>query len=303
MKTSLFVANTLGRRTETEPAIPPFRGFSSVIRTRILPSLALAVCALLAGRSLLHASETDENLEASARGAYVFRTLLAADALSVEVSNGVVTLRGTVPLGLQRELAEEAAAAMAGVRSVDNQITVKPATEAGPDATLSYTVQTVLGWHRSGRGVASHLEVKEGVVILRGEVEDEAARLLAAEYSAGIEGVKGVKNELVLKAAAPGETAKPPTPNEIARDKPAIATPAGEVDDPSVSAQVRMALRVHRSTRTLKPGVEVRDGVLTLTGHASTEEEMDQAGRLCADILGVKKVLNKMTPEPESTQN
>jgi hyperosmotically inducible protein len=303
MKTSILVENNRGGRTKTGSTIPPIPGVRSVLRSRVLPSVALAVCALLAGPSLLHASETDENLEASARGAYVFRTLLAADALSVEVSNGVVTLRGTVPLGLQRELAEEAAAAMAGVRSVDNQIIVKPAAGEGPDATLAQTVQTVLGWHRSGRGAAPHLEVKEGVVILRGEVDDEAARLLAAEYSAGIEGVKEVKNELVARAAAPGEGSKPGTPNGPAGDKPALATPAGEVDDPSVSAQVRMALRVHRPTRSLKPGVEVRDGVLTLTGHASTEEEKEQAGRLCADILGVKKVLNKMTPEPESTQN
>lgn len=267
------------------------------------PVLALVLSALFAGHSLRAASETDENLEASARGAYVFRTLLADDGLSVEVSNGVVTLRGSVSLAIQRDLAEEVAAALAGIRSVDNQITVKPASEDGADTALAHTVRTVLGWHQSGRSAASQLEVREGVVTLKGEVENETARALAAEYSAGIEGVREVKNELVLKAVSPADTSKPAKANGRVGETPAVAVPAAEVDDPSVAAQVRMALRVHRPTRSLKPGVDVRDGVLTLSGHAASEEEKEQAGRLCADIYGVKKVLNKMTPEPESTQN
>jgi hyperosmotically inducible protein len=261
---------------------------------------AMALSGLLFGQVLLVASETDENLEASARGSYVFRQLLAEEALSIEVNNGVVTLRGSVETALQRDLAEEAAVAHAGVRSVDNQITVRPAAPNEADALLARTLKTVLGWHRSGRPTVSKLEVKDGVVTLRGEALDEPLRALAAEYASGIEGVKGVKNEMTLKPSGPAD--EPSEPQKPAEARPGAAqVAAAEVDDPSVAAQVRMALRAHGPTRGLKLGLEVREGVLTLTGDTATEEERETAARLVADIHGVRRLVNKMTSQPEST--
>jgi osmotically-inducible protein OsmY len=232
----------------------------------------------------------------------VFRKLLAEEGISIEVSNGMVTLRGTVDTPVQRELAEEAVAALHGVRSIDNQIALKPVPQEDADALLARTVKAVLAWHCSARGATAKLEVKEGVVILRGEAESDASRSLAAEYAAGIEGVRSVKNELVAKHAGQGEAA--PKQQEDCGPEPLSPTEAtAGVDDPSVAAQARMALRLHRPTRSLKPGLEVSEGLLTLTGIAPTEEERQLAGRLCADIHGVRKVLNKMTLEPEQTQN
>jgi hyperosmotically inducible protein len=298
MKTSIF-------SDKTHTAKPSFGAFlmRNVARLADVQIPVLALSALLLAQAPLAASETDENLEASARGAYVFRKLLAEEGLSIEVSNGTVTLRGSVETALQRELAEEAVTALAGVRSIDNQIAVKPAQPAEADALLARTVKTILGWHQSGRVPAGYLEVKEGVVILKGETDDEGARAMVAEYAAGIDGVKEVRNELTLKPAKSENGAAAKTPEAPSAPKPAAHDAAAEVDDPSITAQARMALRLHRPTRGLKPGVEVREGVLTLSGHAATEEEKNHAGRLCADIYGVRKVVNKMTPEPESTEN
>jgi hyperosmotically inducible protein len=290
---------------KTHTAKPSFGAFlmRNVARLADVQIPVLALSALLLAQAPLAASETDENLEASARGAYVFRKLLAEEGLSIEVSNGTVTLRGSVETALQRELAEEAVTALAGVRSIDNQIAIKPAQPAEADVLLARTVKTILGWHQSGRVPAAHLEVKEGVVILKGETDDEGARAMVAEYAAGIDGVKEVRNELTLKPVKSENGLAAKTPEAPAAPKPAAHDAAAEVDDPSITAQARMALRLHRPTRGLKPGVEVREGVLTLSGHAATEEEKNHAGRLCADIYGVRKVVNKMTPEPEATEN
>jgi osmotically-inducible protein OsmY len=263
--------------------------------------LALAASVLLMGQPLRAGSETDENLESSARGAYVFRKLLADEGISVEVSNGIVTLRGSVGLALQRELAEEAVAAMPGIRSIDNQILVKPALPGAAEALLALRVKTVLGLHAGTRPLASTLEVAGDLVILKGEAADETLRGLAADYAADIEGVAGVKNELTLSAPKP--TAKPGDGTAPVAASTEAGAPLAEVDDPSVAAQVRMVLRAHRSTKGLKPGVEVRDGVLTLSGEVATAAERERAGALCADIPGVRKVVNRLTPEPESTQN
>jgi hyperosmotically inducible protein len=271
--------------------------------------LVAALSALILGQPFqqpLHAaSETDENLEASARGAYVFRTFLAGEGVTMEVSNGMVTLRGSVAIALQRELAEEAVAALPGVKSIDNEITVTPAPPGAADQQLALRVKTILGLHRSGRAHAARLEASEGVVTLKGEAENEALRSLAAEYAADVEGVVAVRNELTLpKSKLPHtEATKPAAGASGPEPAPASLAAAPEVDDPSVVAQVRMALRAHRSTRSLKPGVESREGVVTLTGHLTSVEERDLVSRLCSDILGVRRVENRMTPEPESTEN
>jgi hyperosmotically inducible protein len=265
--------------------------------------LALVASALLFGQVFSSASETDENLEASARGAYVFRTLLAEEGIAMEVSNGMVTLRGSVGIPLQRELAEEAVAALPGVKSIDNQILVKPAAPEAADKLLALRVKTILGLHRSGRAHAAQLEVKMGAVVLKGEVEDEAQRVLAAEYAADVDGVSEVRNELTVSAARAAEAAAAKANNGRGPVGAAVGEAVGEVDDPSVAAQVRMALRAHRSTRSLKPGVEAKEGVVTLTGHVSSAAEKEQVSRLCGDIHGVRRVENKMTPEPESTEN
>ena len=262
--------------------------------------LAVAASALLLGPLLGHASETDENLEATVRGAYVFRTLLAEEGIAMEVSNGMVTLRGSVGIPLQRELAEEAVAALPGVKGIDNQILVKPAAPEAADALLALKVKTILGLHRSGRTHAARLEVMGGAVVLKGEVEDEAQRVLAAESAADVEGVSEVRNELTVSPARAADAAAAKANNGRG---PGAAEAVGEVDDPSVAAQVRMALRAHRSTGSLKPGVEAKEGVVTLTGHVGSAAERDHVSRLCGDIHGVRKVENKMTPEPESTEN
>jgi hyperosmotically inducible protein len=264
---------------------------------------ALAASALLFGQALSAASETDENLEASVRGAYVFRTLLAEEGISMEVSNGMVTLRGNVGIPLQRELAEEAVAALPGVKSIDNQIVVKPAGPEAAEGLLALRVKTILGMHRSGRAHAARVEVKGGVVTLRGEAVDEGERALVAAQAADVEGVGEVKNELGVASPKAAEAAAAKVGNGRPAVAPGQAEPAGEVDDASVAAQVRLALRAHRSTRSLKPGVEARDGVVTLTGHVRDAAEKEHVSWLCSDILGVVKVENKMTPEPETTEN
>ena len=51
---------------------------------------------------------------------------LDARHVQAHVSGDVVTLTGTVGTWLQREIAERATGAAAGIRRVDNQITVDP---------------------------------------------------------------------------------------------------------------------------------------------------------------------------------
>ena len=90
-------------------------------------SLALMVAAgsLLVTSSSLRASDTDDRIESSAKKSYVFKTYLKHDSIKIESKNGAVLLTGTVAEASQKSLAENTVESLPGVKSVDNQLTVK----------------------------------------------------------------------------------------------------------------------------------------------------------------------------------
>ncbi len=69
------------------------------------------------------------------------------------------------------------------------------------------------------------------------------------------------------------------------------------IDDASVTAQIRTALRTHRSTRSLSTKVVTRHGCVTLTGIAGNEAEKTLVTKLVSDIRGVSRLRNRMTIE------
>jgi osmotically-inducible protein OsmY len=119
----------------------------------------------------------------------------------------------------------------------------------------------------------------DGIVTLRGVAATQAQKDLAGEYAGNIEGVKGLSNEMTV-APAP-------------RPKP--RSTAEKVDDISVSALVRMALQLHRSTSGLQVAVATKLGVVTVGGRAASAAEKELVTKLIRDVNGVKRVKNRMT--------
>jgi osmotically-inducible protein OsmY len=68
-----------------------------------------------------------------------------------------------------------------------------------------------------------------------------------------------------------------------------------ELDDASITAQVRMVLLLHRSTSVLNTQVSTDDGVVTVRGKARNMAERDLVGELVHDIKGVNGVNNQMS--------
>jgi len=111
-------------------------------------------------------------------------------------------------------------------------------------------------------------------------------RTLTAEYAKDIEGVKEVKNEMTVAA----------TP------EPAERTAGEKMDDASITAQVKMALLIHRSASSMKTRVETRNGEVTLTGIAKNAAEKSLVTKLVTDIQGVTSVKNQMTIDKAKTE-
>lgn len=232
----------------------------------------------LAFSSPVQASKTDDNIEAAAKSSYVFKTYLKDDAIKVQSSEGVVTLTGTVAEDSHKSLAGETVTNLPEVKSVDNQLTVKKGQPAEmSDAWLLTKVKTTLLFHRSV-SATTDVDVKDGIVTLLGTADNQAQKDLTTEYAKDIDGVKDVKNKMVL--------AKSANKSQTMGDK---------IDDASITTLVKMTLLSHRSTSALNTSVTTTNGVVTLTGKADNAAEKSLAAKLASDVNGVTSVTNQMT--------
>jgi osmotically-inducible protein OsmY len=93
-----------------------------------------------------------------------------------------------------------------------------------------------------------------------------------------VDGVRDVHNDLVVA----GGGVVPQTLGE-------------QVDDASITAQIKTALLFRKSTHALSTQVATKDGTVTLHGEARNAAEKDLVGLIATDIKGVTQVNNKMT--------
>ena len=68
-----------------------------------------------------------------------------------------------------------------------------------------------------------------------------------------------------------------------------------QIDDASITSQVKYALLSHKSTSALKTKVTTTDGVVRITGDANSDAEKSLVTKLAQDVRGTKSVDNVMT--------
>ena len=247
---------------------------------------AVTVVVLLTG-AYACASEIDERIESSAKNSYVFKTYLKDDAIKTQSKDGVVTLTGTVNEEFHKSLAQETVANLPGVKSVDNQLVLKgEQPPENSDGWLALKVKTALLFHRNVNAFKTKVDVKDGVVTLKGEAASQAQKDLAGEYAKDVAGIKDGKNEMTL-VKVPENTEQ--TINE-------------KIDDASITVQVKFALLSHHSTSAVKTNVGTSNGVVTIGGIAKNDAEKALVSKLANDVKGVIKVVNNMTVDDSSSK-
>jgi hyperosmotically inducible periplasmic protein len=116
------------------------------------------------------------------------------------------------------------------------------------------------------------IESKDGVVSLTGTVSEESHKSLAQETVAGLPGVKSVDNKLEVKGERPTENS-----------------------DTWLMLKVKNTLLFHRSVSGFNTEVNVKDGIVTLQGEATSQAQRDLTTEYAKDVDGVKDVKNEMT--------
>lgn len=257
-------------------------------RVRLPAAFATMASVLLFSHSPVQGGEQDDRIVAAAKASYVYKQFLADDKIITESKDGVVTLSGMIQDESHKRLAYDTVSGLPGVLRVDNRIEVKEPTAVHSDTWLHLKVKTALAIHRSVSAYSTGVKMNDGVVTLTGEATSLAQKDLAAEYAADVDGVKGVKNEMTV-AAVPVEIPVPATTETI--------------DDPSINAQVKVALWAHRSTHAIEVTTRTVAGVVTLRGNALNAAARDLAAKIAGDIHGVKDVVNEIVIAPATSAN
>jgi osmotically-inducible protein OsmY len=118
---------------------------------------------------------------------------------------GVVTLKGTVPSDREKARAGSMARAQAGGEVVANEIAVVPpgnesaakTVNSDLDKAIDKNLDAALVQNRLNKAVKYSL--KNGVVILKGRVDSQAARSEAAHIAATVPNVTQVVNEVEIR--------------------------------------------------------------------------------------------------------
>ena len=123
----------------------------------------------------------------------------------VSVKDGIATLKGTTSSEAQKELTEEYAKDIEGVKGVVNELSVStepPSRTVGEvidDGSITAQVKSALVTHRSTSALKTKVTTRNGVVMLSGEAKNPAEKDLVTKVTSDIHGVKSVMNNMVVK--------------------------------------------------------------------------------------------------------
>jgi osmotically-inducible protein OsmY len=240
-------------------------------------NLLLILAATAAPLALFADSDTDRKIEKAASSSYNFHAVLE-DRVKANADDGIVTLTGTVRDRDEKNLAEDTVNSLPGVISVKDQVVVSGAEPEESDGWISFKARSMLLTRANVSARTTHVDVKDGVVTLTGTADSQAQKELTDNYIKDLKGVKSVENHLVVQGAS-------------GNGQPMAA----EIDDASITAQVKLALLDHRATSALSTKVETTDGTVRISGEAGNDAEKDLVSVLAKKVRGVKSVENQMT--------
>jgi hyperosmotically inducible protein len=148
------------------------------------------------------------------------------------------------------------------------------------DAEITARVKTALIRNDETKARQINVETENGIVQLSGFVDSEQMKSAATSTARSVSGVQQVRNELVVRQG--GERS------------------AGRAtDDTVIAAKVKSELAADAGLGTASNvNVEVRRGVVQLSGFVGSIEQKQEAEEIARKVAGVTDVRNSISVEP-----
>lgn len=255
---------------------------------RYQPLAVLFFCLIalpLAGAEQKEKQESDLWLESKLVTTYALNEHLNPFDIGVDVVDGKAIITGVVDNEAEKDLAEELAKGIEGIREVENNLLIKPGTEGKEergqfmrmvsDATITARVKSRLLWNENTHGLNINVNTKNGYVTLDGSVDSEVEADLAEQIARNTKGVKRVESRLTVKSEA----------------APKQAREAGaKVNDAWITSKLESVISFDRGMEGSDVQVDTNNGVVLLTGHVVSYEQRGHLVDLAENIRGVKTV-------------
>jgi len=188
--------------------------------------------------------------------------------IGVTVDQGAVSLLGWVDTYAEKWAAEDAAKRVGGVRTIAQDLVVKIQNEhKHSDSEIAEAVQSALRWNVYIPQTVT-AKVQQGAVTLEGEVTWNFQRDAAARAVRYLTGVSTVYNSIALKQSQ---------------------TSVVQVRDKVLAALQRQA-----TTDAKSINIETSGGKVTLTGHASSWQSIEDAANAAWAAPGVTQVIDQV---------
>lgn len=212
--------------------------------------------------------KSNEELQKNVVDAINWEPLLHAAEIGVMVSDGEVTLTGSVNTYAKKAEAEHAAKNVAGVKTVFEDIKVICCEkDKRTDAEIMTAIVNAFIWHYDIPADKVSVIVENGWVYLGGELEWNYQKEAATNAVSNLIGITGITNDINIIT--------------ISKDK-------------IEQKDIETAIERNGTINNKDVGIYVFDNVVTLKGHVDSWYQKKEAGRIAWNAPGVKQVQNDL---------
>ncbi|MDZ7683330.1 MAG: BON domain-containing protein [Fodinibius sp.] len=239
----------------------------------------------------INPNRSASDIKAEVKQAMMYDSRIRDNMISVDVSDGTVTLSGAVGSTTEKELAIKRSH-VAGVQDVNaKNLTVKP--EYDSKMLINETITSLSAneienaitkaWSYDPRVPASELkvEVTKGTARLTGTVKNLGSKLAAENDVRHTAGIKTIHNDITVQ-------------------RKVVVQPAVPTTDDAITNRIKNTIRRDPYVEEANLDVAVSEGIVTLSGNVNSKFEKQQVLEITQDIKGIIAINNNLKVQPQS---
>ncbi|MGA1845232.1 MAG: BON domain-containing protein [bacterium] len=220
----------------------------------------------------------DTDIAHDIRHRVINNAFIKAKGLDINVSDGHVTISGTVSSRAESKEIELLASEVRGAKSIINDLRIEFPSHRS-DQDIEKDVISSMSRDVYLNGLSISVGVKDGVVTLNGSVDNAYQKKIAGDVALWVGNVKGIENNLAVKW----------------QDEEAVKEGPPSISDDQLTETLRLEFNEDTRLAPLNITIEASAGHITLRGSVPSYFQKRVAGEDARDVIGVSGVTNLLT--------